>query len=47
MMRVDETDGWLWAAHQGLSLDDPTNYEPDDEYFVQRWMPLPVAGATP
>lgn len=43
MMREDGGDGWLWSAHTGLALDDPNNYEADDDYLVLRWMPLPAA----
>jgi hypothetical protein len=43
MMLVDEGDGWMWAKHQGGALDDPANYEVDDDYDVQCWMYFPAA----
>lgn len=42
--RVDCEDSWLWAGHGyfGGRLDDFRNYDADDEYIVDFWMPLPL-----
>lgn len=34
-------DGWIWAGHIYGHLNDPTNYEVDDDYQYTHWKYFP------
>jgi hypothetical protein len=41
-MRGDTGDGWLWYQGQSWGcLNDPADFDADDDYQYSHWMPLP------
>ena len=42
-MRYEDSDGWLWGQIHGYNccLNNPDDYEFDDDYEYTHWQPLP------